>query len=412
MKRRLFNNLSLLLAVLMCTCLIAGTAVAQRGFDGDTANPGDWDDPNNWTGNTLPSAADGLIDVGVDPGAVAGALLNATANISGPLTTDTIGELRVGRLNNAVGVVNQSGGTLNSGGWAFIGVDGDPNNPSTGTYNLSNDAVWNNLGGPILTGTGGTPHAAGLENVGTISVADTAQLNADALGVGNNDNNIGIVNQSGGSVAVSNWMNIGDTGGATGEYNMTGGSLSFGELSVGQNSGASGTLNVSGSSAISGGNARLGRDDGTGVLNVNGSGVNFDVAQLSLAGNDGGFSNNSSGTVNFFSDGGGVSVLDVVGNVTLNNAQGGTNGIANLSVDLSGGDPGGAILLVDVGGSLTGEFTGLPEGAAVPGSNGRTITYTFGDGNNIALVPEPMTCMLLVVGVGASLWTRRRNSSF
>ena len=67
------------------------------------------------------------------------------------------------------------------------------------------------------------------------------------------------------------------------------------------------------------------------------------------------------------------------------------------------------MLLIDVGGTLSGAFAGLPEGAVVPGSGGRTITYTYGDGNNVALViPEPTAVALLLVGLGVGV-TRRRK---
>ena len=261
--------------------LSSAQAQTEIAFDGGTSNPGVWNDAVNWTGDVLPSAANNLTDIGTSASPAGGALV-ATADLS---TSQTIGELRVGRGDNAVGTLNQSAGTLNSGGWAFVGYDGSPAAPTAGTVNLSGDAAWNNLSGPLLVGGGGGFRSAPNQNVGTIGISDTAQLNVDAFGVGGNDGNLGIVNQSSGSVTVNAWMNIGDTGGVQGEYNMTGGSLTLGtELSVGQGGLAQGTLSVSGSSVISGGsaNVRFGRYDGSGVLNITGSSVAFDVAQLSL----------------------------------------------------------------------------------------------------------------------------------
>jgi hypothetical protein len=67
-----------------------------------------------------------------------------------------------------------------------------------------------------------------------------------------------------------------------------------------------------------------------------------------------------------------------------------------------------------MGGSLTGQFTGLPEGMEVPGSNGRFITYNYlgGDpegGQVIALViPEPSCVVMVWAGLVGLGFIRRR----
>ena len=71
----------------------------------------------------------------------------------------------------------------------------------------------------------------------------------------------------------------------------------------------------------------------------------------------------------------------------------------------------GDVLLVSVGDTLTGEFNGLSEGAAVPGSGGRFITYAGGDGNDIVLsaIPEPSALCLALAGLLAATGSRRRR---
>ena len=66
-----------------------------------------------------------------------------------------------------------------------------------------------------------------------------------------------------------------------------------------------------------------------------------------------------------------------------------------------------------VGGTLTGQYDGLGEGALVDNFGGQDlyVTYFGGDGNDIALftpdvVPEPATLLLALLGL--SLLPRRR----
>ena len=108
--------------------------------------------------------------------------------------------------------------------------------------------------------------------------------------------------------------------------------------------------------------------------------VDFDEGSQSFVGVE----TEGEGTLRFTSASS-VSPIVVLEDAYLN--DGSTAGFAKLEVDLETNPaPAGNILLVDVGGTLTGEFMGLPEGAAVPNSGGRTITYTGGDGNDIYLI--------------------------
>ncbi|MCO6046706.1 hypothetical protein NG895_22650 [Aeoliella sp. ICT_H6.2] len=118
------------------------------------------------------------------------------------------------------------------------------------------------------------------------------------------------------------------------------------------------------------------------------------------------------------SDGGGDKSLtefdwvDVTGDVTL---------AGQLNVSLLDGfalDDFQQFPIINVGGSLTGQFDGLAEGALV-GNFGRSlfITYVGGDGNDVALfttnaIPEPSTLLLAAVFAlcgGHWLRVRRQN---
>ena len=389
------RSISGLFSFLIAFLVFASCANGQF-FDGSTANPGDWNDPNNWDTDALP------IDDGAtltDVGAEFGGLLDATANISGALTNDSIWELRVGRGNGATGVLNQSAGTLTLNNWSFVGVDAnDVGNPSMGTYNLTGTGVLNG-GAAFFLGLGG---GAGANN-GNMTIADSASANFGALVVGSNDGNSGTVDQTGGTVVYNSWMTIGESSGSTGVYNMSGGSLTQNAdfLTIGQQDGGDGTLNVSGdaSVALNDRGLSMGRlPGGVARVELTGSAASFSTTDLFVGVNDG-FGGDppfvigdptGDATLSFVADGAGVTPILASGNVYLN--DGSVLGSGNLELDLSALGPGPIedILLIEVGGTLEGTFTGLPEGSDV--GSGRTITYAFGDGNDIGLLAAGGTC--------------------
>jgi hypothetical protein len=82
---------------------------------------------------------------------------------------------------------------------------------------------------------------------------------------------------------------------------------------------------------------------------------------------------------------------------------------AMLSVDLSGYESDASIRLIDADQPINGIFSGLPEGALVPGTNGRTISYLGGDGFDVVLVPEPQSALLLTIALLVPLVRTRKR---
>lgn len=101
--------------------------------------------------------------------------------------------------------------------------------------------------------------------------------------------------------------------------------------------------------------------------------------------------------------------IDVTGDIELASA---------LHVELINGfelQPGNIFTFLRVGGTLTGEYDGLGEGALVGGFGGEDlfITYAGGDGNDVALftVPEPTMALTQSMLIGLRIMMRRSNFS-
>ena len=366
-------------------------------FDGSTSNPGDWNDPLNWDLDSLPTG--GNVFIG-DPLV----LPDPVVNINGTLTEPGIGDLRVGLetgsggIGGVNGTLNQNAGTLSTTGWSFVGGDGPASDPNVGTYNLSGTAVFNNNpfdDTEFHIGIGGGENAG---NQGFVTVSDSATMNLERAYVGSNDGNFGTLTQTGGQVVVGDWLAIGRQGGATGTYNMSGGSLTVGDaiddyLTVGESALASGTMTVSGDATIQTSNLAVARfgsffapGEATGLLTITGGDASISTTgNLQIGINEmTGFSpTDAFGTLRFESTGN-VSPISVAGDVWLN--DGTVIGSSNLEVDLTSSSVTGNVTLISVGGTVNGTFAGLPEGASVPNSGSRTITYMGGDGNDIVLL--------------------------
>jgi fibronectin-binding autotransporter adhesin len=161
------------------------------------------------------------------------------------------------------GIVNQSGGTINSSGEFMI----PENAPATGEYHLSGTGVLNvnnwmqvgrSGGSGLMTMSGGTITKGGG---GNFIVGDNAT---------------GTLNQSGGSISVNNEAWIGQAGSGNGTYNLSGGSFTVGNwIAIGRGSPtAVGVLNLTNGviNKITGGNFAIG-SGGSGTLNQYGGSI-------------------------------------------------------------------------------------------------------------------------------------------
>ena len=240
---------------------------------------------------------------------------NGTLNIFGG-TVSAGTDVGVGQNNGAVGVVNQTAGTLNIGmaahhKWLFIGNGGG----STGTYNISGAARST----PAKTSTSPRPAAVSERSTSPTALRSTCRdtsTSAPAAAVrptspaatspsvatcgAANGTGIGVINQGpGANVTVGGWTYIADNTGSTGTFNMTGGTFTQpgGRFYVSRNGNGTviqsgGTLNapdfnVAGDNAA--GAVGLYQSSGNAVLNVSGqldiSSGNNGFGTVTLGGN-------------------------------------------------------------------------------------------------------------------------------
>lgn len=415
-----------LLALSLSLFVTVNSSTAQeRFFTGATSS--DYDTGSNWDSGSVPADPESATigDDVVNSAAVATLMTTPAAHF----------DLSIGK-NGGSGELNHSAGSLTSNNWAFVGVDSTANSASSGTYNLTGSASYTQVSTGEqrfeIGGRGDTTNPAqGLVHVDTTGSMTTANttvgVNGDGrfelvngthnvegfINVGSNgfdvqEPGVGVYEQTGGVLNVNGgtapfgstgWFSIGNFAGSTGTYNMSGGTMNMSIadfLSIGEN--GDGTMSIDGTSGspdvnVTGGGMVVGRNVGsTGAINILSDGATIDTTLLDV-GPEG------TGTLSFTSASG-VSPIAASADVLL--------GDANLVVDLETNPVVGDVLLVDVGGTLMGEFNGLVEGASVPGSDGRFITYQYGDGNNIALVPEPAALTLLGLAmIGFGVWRRK-----
>jgi len=417
--------------------LVAGLALAfvsqvnaQDIFD-DGGADSNWSTAANWDNDTLPGAGNN-VQIGNET------FSGVTANYDAGTTV--INDLRIGNgagSMGATGTLNMNSGNLTTNGWAFVGSDANAanTNPTVATFNIGGTAVFN-AGQRFYAGLGG---AAGASATGTINISGNAAVNvADGFIVGGNDDNTGIVNQTGGTVTSNNWVTIGEDSGGQGQYNISAGSLTTNDLAVGQAGagavGTNGELNVSGTgnvtvnSALFVGREEFGAAGATGTVELDGSTGVFTVFGDAYFGGNAGnpLAGDATGDLSFIADAGGVTVADVHGSLFLN--DGTTAGGSNLLVDLTAdasfatfGTTGTAIeyLLVDnINNAVSGTFAGLAEGATISIGGGKTGTLSYvggDDGNDIVLnlfvtaVPEPSTVALVSLGLFGLVSRRRRS---
>jgi autotransporter-associated beta strand protein len=164
---------------------------------------------------------------------------NGTLNMTGGvLNKSGNGNLLVGTGfqapagGSAVGILNQSGGTINCLNQFLI----PENSPADGTYNVSGTAVLNVNDWIAIGRNGGN----GTLNLTNGAIIHTGGGNFDIGGGGP-----GILNQYGGAITnLSGQAWVGETASAT--WNLNGGIANVGTVHISQTASGSGTLNVNG----------------------------------------------------------------------------------------------------------------------------------------------------------------------
>jgi hypothetical protein len=351
---------------------LSGTAVLNTGrmIIGDTTTAG--------SNGTVNVSGDAQINVGLGPGE----------------------ELWVGQLSGATGELNISSGNVDVDGWIAVGRDnGNGTVNLTGTGRLAK--VSNGPSGDSEITTGGLGTTGG----GTINVQDDAVLFSNTgIVLGESAGRFGIVNQSGGTVEITNEIR---SGAGTGTYNLSGGSLIAARIGgaaapgtpfAGTLDWTGGTLTVGlyeGSLTQGGGTLAPGGSPGTTTIMGNYSLNSGDLA-IELEGTDPGTGYDQVVVTGDVSLAGGLSLSTTLlaSQITL--------GQTFTIIDNQGANP--------VGGTL---FTGLGEGATVSaGGLPFSISYIGGSGNDVvltSLIPEPTSITLLAFAVLGTFGIARRR---
>ncbi|MGD0784960.1 MAG: PEP-CTERM sorting domain-containing protein [Sedimentisphaerales bacterium] len=222
------------------------------------------------------------------------------------------------------------------------------------------------------TAGAGVPTGKVVQTGGTITLNDNAGTGIGKLELGYRSGSAGIGNGtytiSGGTINGSGGIYVGAMAGITYTATAGGPSGSVGRLVV---QGNGGTISV-------GGPLFVGTGDATGTFT-------------------------GTGTLEYQIVGGGVSAIQTNGGVYIDPTAEAA-AVANLIVSITSGVPAAVILLVDNTGAnaVTGVFDSVTLGA---GLENYTLDYQYNNsngsltgGNDIALVPEPVTIALLGLG--------------
>ena len=189
---------------------------------------------------------------------------NGTLNMTGGnFNQDGGGNLLVGTGDGSVGVLNQSGGTLNCTNQYLVPEQGN----CVGTNNLSGTAVVN-LHDWIAIGRG--------SGSGVLNISGNASLTRDNDNDGGANFSVGsggpgTINQNGGAITnLGGQTWIGES--STAVWNLNSGTANLGTVHIVQNASATGTLNVNGGSLIVA-ELTTGNAGGLSTLNLNGGTV-------------------------------------------------------------------------------------------------------------------------------------------
>jgi autotransporter-associated beta strand protein len=288
------------------TALVASFGLsAANAADWSGTTSTDWNTGSNWSGGTVPTGQDAVVNN------TSGNTATISGNIS--VTPNDIIVRNGSRIDHLAGTAGTSGGS-----WMWV---------ENGVYNLANTATAGSGISGFAQGTGSLNATGNLlvgawgdDRNGTINVNTTGTFAVSGeFFLGDSARSQGALNLESGTMTVNNKIFVGNNRG-TGTLSMSGGSLtktggdqtcvgrdngtgtltqSGGTISlnhdfyVGQGGGGNGTLNVSGSSVLNTGrDFVIGREGGTGSLNVTGGTITKTGNEKMIVGH-----NNGTGTV-------------------------------------------------------------------------------------------------------------------
>ena len=323
-------------------------------------------------------------------------LPGGTASINGPVNVgwgDAVGR--------GTGTITQTGGAyigssasaaLNIGAVAASGILP----ASVGTYNLQGGTM--NIGGSVLVGQNG---------IGTFNVSAGSSMTATgSLVVG--QAGTGIFNMNGGSITTNSFLQIGRTGAGT--LTQTAGTLSANRTSgdamvIAALAGATGKYEISGGSlsVTSTGAAGVTNGISAGTANATFKIVGTGASSISIAGDY----KQYAGAGLELAIGAGITPIMLTGNATL----GGTLGVAFSTTP----SPGQQFTVMNYGGTLTGTFStfdSVVDSPLGPDTIGLSISYGSGSNSAVVLtvVPEPTAGVMMATVVWCGAMIRRRTT--
>ncbi|AUB83191.1 hypothetical protein THSYN_21090 [Candidatus Thiodictyon syntrophicum] len=269
-------------------------------------------------------------------------------------TLDITNELRVGHNEGGQGTFTQTGGAVTAAG-GVLGVFGPT---SKGTYNLAGGTLTTTTGlvvgyegQGIFTQTGGTVdfdgnlhlgEKAGSSGTYTLSGAASILRVRGANEIVGVNGGTGQFTQSEGTHTVDTRLTVGGAEGATGRYDLTGGSLDSAVTVVGSSSataGGTGVFNNSGGahrlSRLGLGAGPLVGPGGNGTYNLSGTGSLQAADRIAVGAVPGGVGvfNQTGGTNTVATS---VNVAEAVGSTGTYNLSGGSLTAADLNVNGGG----------------------------------------------------------------------------
>lgn len=224
-------------APLVTVIVVSFGISAANAADWTGGTSTDWNTATNWSGGSVPTGQNAIINN------TSGNIATISANL---LANPNDIDVRNGsRLDHTAGIAGTNGGA-----WMFVGQDN-----SAGTYNLAN------------TGSAGAGITGFAQGSGSLNA--TGNLLVGAFG----DNRTGTVRvNTSGTLAVSNELFIGDSQNSTGNFLLESGTVTVNNKIFVGNNRANGTITMSGGTITKTGGDEtfVGRDQGTGTITQSG----------------------------------------------------------------------------------------------------------------------------------------------